>query len=610
MSIEWTQEPAYGWGNGAGPAQYSQIMRRVFEDWDPDVYSIVVTPDAFGPEGIARIQSNLPSNKRRATNLEGSTRDLRCWVGNNDYVDAADLPVSKTCFTLVYPNADLQLSVGYDLQSWDSYNETYLMYVRFKWFMASDHTAATTPNGGSFATLISQQPKYPTGSAVAGAPAFGYPGQCAIWYTDGSKNYFGMTVFSGGAPTVNDPCEINDSGLMIDIERFSAYLQRLNPSIDFGVWETEEISPEAGPASQPGGYGGYGGDPTDSDSPQWPDMPGIGASQLGFINMYNPSIAGLNNIGEEIFPDLSFTFVVDPTGNDVVNAILNACGAFVDIFNQIPQMFEIYMNSRLIDYVQDCHVIPVAPTTTSSAPIKLGYRTLTTTAPVVTSDYVDVSLGTIDIDELYKMFIDYQPYTRAKIYLPFVGFVPLEPEYFQAGKLEIKYRFNVYDGSFIAGILATPSSKVSKMYNALVAQYAGTACIHMPLTGLNYSSMVAGLVGGAGAMCSAIGSGNPAASAAAALNTATASPQVMTSNGYTASAAFLGMRYAFIVIERSKPHFPASYQHDVGLPSRITTTLGSAKGFVRVTDVDLSGFQASEAEKEEIRKLLAGGIYV
>lgn len=398
-----------------------------------------------------------------------------------------------------------------------------------------------------------------------------------------------------------------------DMNAFSAEMKRLNPTYDFETfeYEDEEYSPEAGPASGAGGYGGFGGDITASDSYGMDPVPTASAAALGFINIYNPSSGGLTSLGEEIFPDFDFNSVVDPTGNDVVDAILNACGAFVDIFNQIPKMFEIFINSRLIDYVQDCHIVPVAPSTGASEHIKLGFRELDTTAPKVTSEYVVEDLGSVDLTEFYHTFIDYQPFTRAKLYLPFLGFVPLEPEYWQNGSISVKYKFNVYDGSFTANVIATPDhSKISQMVDTVIAQYAGTAIVHLPLTGLNYSSMVAGLVGGAGAMANAISGGNIAAAATAALNTAASSPQVMSSNSYTASASFLGQRKPFILIERSVSHFPKKYSHDVGFPSKITVNLGAASGFTTIGDIDLSSVDATDREKDEIRSLLSSGIYV
>ena len=110
-------------------------------------------------------------------------------------------------------------------------------------------------------------------------------------------------------------------------------------------------------------------------------------------------------------------------------------------------------------------------------------------------------------------------------------------------------------------------------------------------------------------MANAISGGNIAAAATAALNTAASSPQVMSSNAYTASAAFLGQRKPFIIIERSVSHFPENREHDNGLPSKITTTLETASGFTTISDIDLNGVNATDREKDEIRKILASGIY-
>lgn len=602
MAIEWTTRPAYGWGGGAAPVEYGSIMRRLFENYSPDVYTITMTQDYYGLEGVNHLSSNMPTNARGATNVEGVARNLGCWIGRTDYPAAADLPLKGTFFTLVYPNADLQLSVGYNIESWDAVNKLYNVFIGFNWFKASDHTPATTPAGGSLMTSVSIIPKYTDASPFPGMPAYGPPGECACYWAEAGKMYFGVTTFSGGSNT-SDPSRINDSALVIDIDRYSAYLHRLNPTIDFGVYETDPYSPEVGEPSKQGGYDPSSSkDPWSSDIVGLPEMPSLSAIDIGFVNMYKPEPGDLVDLGSEIFPDFNFSPV---TGVDIVDAFINACA-------NIPNAIEMFVNSKLIDYVQDCHLIPVAPATSGSASIKLGFRYMNASCPVVTSEYVDFPCGQINVQQCWSNFADYQPYTRAKLFLPFVGYVPIEPEYWQNGSLAVDYRFNVRDGSFMAFVRAFPDmSKGYRMPGQVIGSYGGNACIHIPLTGLNYSSMISGIVGGAAAtMASVAGGGGIAASAAAALNTAAAAPQVQSSNGYTGASAFLGIRYPFLIIERSIPQYSAKYQHDVGMPSYIATQLGNASGFVKVTDVDLSGFQATDAEKAEIRKLLAAGIYV
>ena len=598
MAIEWITRPAWGYGGGAEPIYLTELYRRVYYNYNADSWRWLVS-QPWGNCGLYTVQGASSSGYSGQYNVTDGPiygyATEAVILHREGVPPVPHYPYRMTGITIYYPNAHVRFAISMYCANANSWQ------LDFKFYDEDNNE-------------ITSQINFVSGSKVGGwasAASGKNPGQLcqfAVSYEYAGKLFYGITA--NYTQISSGDLRLYPDNIMINIAEWSADLQRRNPDLDFGVWEEDTESPEAGPASSTGGYGGYGGDITASDSYEMDPVPTASAAALGFINMYNPSAGGLSDLGAEIFPDFEFDFVVDPTGNDLIDAILNGVGAFVDCINQIPKMFTTFMNSRLIDYVQDCHIVPVAPTVGSSAHIKLGYRELDTTAPVITNEYVVADLGSVSLSEFYQSFIDYLPFTRAKLYLPFVGFVPLEPEYWQNGKISVKYKFNVYDGSFSAHVIATPDhSKISQMASTVVGQYTGTAIIHLPLTGLNYSSMVAGLIGGAGAMVSSIASGNVAAAATAALNTATSSPQVMTSNAYTASAAFLGQRKPFIVIERSVSHFPQLYQHDVGLPSKITTNLGAASGFTTVGEVDLSGMGASSEEKAAIRSLLASGVY-
>lgn len=583
MAIEWTSSPAWKIGYDASPIDADSLIRIIYPYWQNSwEFRYDATMD-FG----YRLYQYAPGSRNGVTNPSGSASSN--WLGLKRILpEAYEGPI----YSLKFPKAE---------RIYQFYQKVDNQYGSW----ASRLTARVTDLDGNVDATIT----YP-GISVSlswNTVELNGPGQFAISYTYGGNNYIGFTAWGGQGGSSGS---FGGDIYLMDPDKIAQYLIQHNPGIDWGAYEIETTSPEAGPASGEGGYGGYGGDITASDSIAVPSLPSATAAGLGFINMYNPTAGGLSSLGEEIFPDLDFTSIVDPTGNSVIDAILNACAAFVDCFNQIPKMFEIFINSRLIDYVQDCHIVPVAPTTGASAHIKLGFRELDTTALTITNEYVEVSLGTVNVNEFYGQFIDYQPYTRAKLFLPFVGFVPIEPEYWQSGTLGVVYHFNVYDGSFMAFVTASPNGKVSKMSSSVIGQYAGTAIVHLPLTGLNYSSMVAGLVGGVGAASNAIAGGNVAAGLTAAINTATSSPQVLSSNAYTASAAFMGCRIPFLIIERSVSHFPMNYQHDVGIPSKITTTLSSASGFTTIGDIDLTSVDATDTEKDEIRSLLSSGIYV
>lgn len=602
MAIQWEVKPAWKFANDAEPIDISYLWRRYYpwyqlypEDWE--LRQQGVEYDWGGVIGFINVYMTGDHRPAFATNTKPSGVYPSCWCG-----EWGDTPHNyyRNVMTLTYPNAGRYFAMR--VYSYQVSGDLWNLNVYGRWFKTEDDSTDPTITEGTLATGLPWETQ-----------VMGIPGCHAVSDVIAGKQYLGITMIASSRNPLYDPDENVDqvvNGLFIDVERFTMEVQRNHPDLDFSIFDVadDEFSPEVGDSSSPSGLS-YGADPRISDSPHVPDVPSASAAALGFINMYNPSAGGLSDLGEEIFPDFDFDFIVDPTGNTVIDAILNACGAIVDCFNQIPKMFTMFINSRLIDYVQDCHIVPVKPTTTTSAPIKLGFRELDTSAPVITNEYVKVSLGRIAVPEIRHAFMDYLPFTRAKLYLPFVGYVPIEPEYFQDGFLGVEYIFNVYDGSFMAFVTSSPTSRISFMDDAIIGSYTGTAIIHLPLTGLNYSSMVAGLIGGAGSMVSTIASGNPAAAATAALNTAAASPQVMTSNAYTASSAFLGFRYPFLVLERSTSHYPQKYQHDVGLPSKITTKLSAASGMTTVSEVDLSGIGASAEEKTMIRSLLASGVY-
>lgn len=371
----------------------------------------------------------------------------------------------------------------------------------------------------------------------------------------------------------------------------------------------ENQSDEAGPASEPQGMETPTFDET-SDTIEIPTAPTIGITNVGFVRVYNTGVQSLQDLGVELFPPLTYSNPPAVSGQTTTEAIINGFNAIVTFFGNVPSFFEQIMANTLISYVIDCHVIPVTPQTASSPEaIHVGYKELQVSAPRVTSDYVDVTCGSLSIDEFYENFADYL--TSAKLYLPFIGFVPVRAEWFQAATLSVDYRFNVIDGSFVAFVRST--GKHTNNANAsgtILGQYAGNACIHLPITGPTYASMVAGLVGAGAGMAAGAATGNPAAIATSALAAATQHGDIAQSNAYNGSAAFLGCRYPFLMIERPVSSYAMNYQHEIGIPANIYSTIGSVTGFVQAENIHLDTIPCTEAEKMMIQAALKEGVIV
>lgn len=372
--------------------------------------------------------------------------------------------------------------------------------------------------------------------------------------------------------------------------------------IDNGEIPEVDIDPDLGPAAEPGGYGpgdpsggGAGGPaPTfDGTSDPWVDdpiKPGIAA--LGLVNLYKCDTSSLVNLGAELFPDIHW-----PTSLSDVGEVLAAVSDSI-------------WNSKLIDYIVSAHIIPVDVTGGNLTDIKVGTRTLTgILARPISMDVIEFDCGTLHIDEYYTNFVDYL--TRCRIYVPFHGFVEIKPEYWQSADLQLKYIFNVIDGSFVAKLYSTVY-RHQKPFKSLIGQYTGCACVHVPMTGQSYASMFGGMIANAGGMAAGFATGNVGQAATSALNSvamAGGGPGMDMSNPYNASAGFYGHATPYVIIERPVSHFPTRYGPEKGFPLLVSKTIGSCQGLT-ICSSPVINFACTDEEAEEIRSALQEGVIV
>lgn len=367
---------------------------------------------------------------------------------------------------------------------------------------------------------------------------------------------------------------------------------------NFGDIVVTEFDNEYGNASGSGGYGGGSFD-NSSDAFGVPQLPGVGVTTTGFINVYNPTLNQLQGFAEDLFPDIS-SAIFDDSGT--LEAVANNVKAVGETMKSFADCF---INQNLIQYVIDCHIIPCVPSIKESTGLKVGFKTFNYNPAKVTSDYVTINCGTLNIKEYYQNFLDYVG-TKAKLYLPFVGFVDVKNEWFQDGILKVEYHYNVIDGSFMAFILSTSSK--SKLTDTIVASYGGNACVHIPITGTNYSSMIAGVVQGTSKAISSLTHANPSGLLEGGMNVLQAKPSVEQSNSYNSNSAFMGVRKPYLIIERPVASFSKNYPHEEGLPLNVSKKLSDVKGFTVCENIITDSLSCTFKEKEMIKSLFKDGV--
>lgn len=363
-------------------------------------------------------------------------------------------------------------------------------------------------------------------------------------------------------------------------------------------------SPEFGPGSEPGGYGPGGGGsggpgPTfDGTSDPWtptPTKPGVLA--FGLLNIYKCDTGSLINLGRDLFPEITWP---PTTGfSDLIEWLGMTIQAVSDSI----------WNKGLIDYIVSVHLIPVDVSGGNLTDIKIGPRTMTgILARPISADVIEVDCGSIHIDEYYTNYVDYGA-TRCRCYIPYYGMVDIKPEFWQSATLQLKYLWNVIDGSFIAQLFSTITRHQSPC-TVMIGQYSGNACVHMPLSGANYANMFSQLAGAAGGLASGIASGNVAVTATSAMAIAGNNGQMQQSNAYNASSAFYGHSRPFLMIERPVSHFSTGYVDEKGLPLIKNKRIGSCRGFTTAENIILDGIPCTAAEKERIRNYFRSGVII
>lgn len=466
----------------------------------------------------------------------------------------------------------------------------YYVFASQKNYSLSDLSACLDSKGVGYTDVI----RINAGSPVQNTGVGDSIGCC--FFSESYTPFDRSMLRFGGVYTYsisNDKVTLNWSDSSIGLP-FNEFLDILN----IGDPKIEEKDDEYGNYSTSGGYGGGSFDDS-SDAFGLPSLPSLGVSEVGFVNVYNPTKNEMLGFADELFPDYEKPTPSQKEGLDgVVENLAN-------VTNVIGFLTDSYINKGLIDFVIDCHIVPVTPTTTSSTGLKVGFKTFEYNPKKVVRDYVEFDCGSLSIPEYYQNFLDYMG-TRAKLYCPFIGFVDVKPEWFQSGVLQLIYHFNVIDGSCIAFLIGTSSK--SNLKNTVVATFGGNCCVHMPITGLNYSSMITGIVAGGASIIGGAANKDLGGMSKGVTEILSAKPSLEQSNGYNAGMSYMCYRRPYLLIERPVASFSKNYPHEQGLPLNVTKKLSTISGFTTCEAPVLDGLRALDEEKEMIRAALAEGI--
>ena len=300
------------------------------------------------------------------------------------------------------------------------------------------------------------------------------------------------------------------------------------------------------------------------------------------------------------------------TSTDVDNLADYLWNADETIFTEIVKGLAL-MGGNPIDGMIDLRLYPFDCAAKAggghSETIVVGRTDTKVNALKISSYNAVLELGSCTFHRKFGNFLDYEPFTTASLYIPYVGIVPISTADFMGQAISCKMVVDITTGSCTAIVFANEIPIIYKN---------GNIGVEIPMTGTNsaeYASRIAGGLTSAatdialGAASKSVGQvvsgiGTIADSALSVNNT-----MYNTAGSSSPACGLWQPQNCYFIIQRPVPIVPENYGHTVGYACNYQSKISECSGYTQTYNVDVSTINAPEDEKNEIAKILNTGFF-
>lgn len=333
---------------------------------------------------------------------------------------------------------------------------------------------------------------------------------------------------------------------------------------------------DTGGESTSGGQNGNFDDTSDNIEP--PTLPVTNASSCGMVKMYELDLGQTKALASYLWSGAK------------------------EFYENITKMFNDPMDS-----IVSLSLAPIKPNVSAQTIVEIcKYAIDSVTGFPLTSQYVSLDCGTVIISPYWGNALDYAPYTKASIYLPFIGTQELNIDDVMNRTVGVIYNIDLLSGACACMITCDGSV----MYN-----FSGNVISQIPVSGKNALEMYKSVISAVTNTALAVGTG--AGGVALAGDVVSNGLSVMGSKmtvqrGGTISATngVLGVKFPYITILRANQSLPADFHYFKGYPSNISGKVSSFSGYTEVEYVHVTGINATENELEMIERILKEGFII
>ena len=332
---------------------------------------------------------------------------------------------------------------------------------------------------------------------------------------------------------------------------------------------------DSDPYNPNGEHAGGDGENQNTDEMADETLPTISAADTGFVTLYKPSISQMNALANYMWNTLD-----------------------LDVFKKVI--------ANPMDVILGLSILPGIVPSGGSSSVRVGNIDTGVSMTKVGNQYVKFNCGSVTIKRKWGAFLDYSPFTKAFIYLPFIGVQPIDVDEIMNKTVSITYNIDVLSGGCCAFI---------KVDGTTLYSYIGQCACSVPVTGKDWSTMINGVLGAVSSIGGTIGSiasGNVAGAisgvAAVAQNVMGAKPTYQRSGTMGGMGGMMGIKTPYIIIERPVQAVPGYQNHIIGYPSFITRLIGDFRGYTEIEQCHLENIPCTKDELIEIENILKTGV--
>lgn len=336
------------------------------------------------------------------------------------------------------------------------------------------------------------------------------------------------------------------------------------------IYATDDPYSQDGESGEGGGHGDFDGD---SDSIDIPPLPDLSAVDTGFITLFNPTTSQLQALANYMWSSLFDLDTFKKLFADPMSCILGLS------------------------------IVPVNVPSGGTSNVTVGNISTGVSMTKASRQYVEVDCGTINVNEYWGAYLDYDPYTKAEIYLPYIGTHPLAVDDIMNKPVHVVYHVDVLSGACIAYV---------KCGDSVLYSFIGQCSSSIPITGNDWTNVINGVLSIAGAVGTMVATGGASAPMAASMIASTAvnslKPTVEKSGALSGTGGVMGIQMPYLILTRPRQALPKDQNKFTGYPSFINVSMNSLSGYTEIESVHLDNVPATDSEINEIESILKSGV--